>query len=203
LSRLLLARHGNTKGNSAERFWGQTDVVLSDIGICQAERLAGRLAEEKIDFIYTSQLRRASATAQIIASRHRQEVITCPELLEVNFGKVEGLTFSEIGECYPELIRAWPNRDLAFRFPGGESIGDLNQRVTKFYGRLRKHAIEDTVLVVAHSGVLRLLICHLLEIDMRHWRQLRTDLASLSIVEAHSQGATLNLLNDTSHLHQA
>ncbi len=203
MSRLLLARHGNTKGNSAERFWGQTDVALSDIGIWQAERLAGRLAEEKIDFIYTSQLCRASATAQIIAPRHRLEVIICPELLEINFGQVEGLTFSEIGERYPELARVWPNRDLAFRFPGGESIGDLDQRVTKFYDRLKKHAIEDTVLVVAHSGVLRLLICHLLEIDMRHWRQLRTDLASLSIVETNSQGATLHLLNDTSHLHQA
>jgi len=71
----------------------------------------------------------------------------------------------------------------------------------KFLSRLEKHTPEDTVLVVAHAGVLRLLICHLLPIDIRHWRQLRTDLASLSIVETHSQGATLHLLNDTSHLH--
>ena len=200
MSRLLLARHGNTKGNSAERFWGQTDVELSANGIWQAQRLANRLAREKIHFIYTSTLRRASATAEIIASCHQMEVITCPELLEINFGLVEGLSFSEIGERYPELVKAWPDRDLSFRFPGGESIGELNSRVVKFYHRLKKHAPEDTVLVVAHSGVLRLLICHLLEIDMWHWRQLRTDLASLSIVETHSQGATLDLLNDTSHL---
>jgi broad specificity phosphatase PhoE len=113
---------------------------------------------------------------------------------------VEGLTFSEIGQRYPELVVAWPNRDLTFRFPGGESIGELNSRVTKFYNRLQKRAPEETALVVAHSGVLRLLICHLLQIDIWHWRQLRTDLASLSIVETHSQGATLLSLNDTSHL---
>lgn len=201
MSRLLLVRHGNTKGNSAERFWGQTDVALSDNGAWQAGRLAERLAGERINSIYASELSRASATAEIIASRHRVKVITCPELLEINFGKVEGLTFNEISERYPELVEAWPNRDLAFRFPGGESIGELNGRVMKFYGRLKRHAPDDTVLVVAHSGVLRLLICHLLQIDMWHWRQLRTDLASLSIVETHSRGATLNLLNDTSHLH--
>jgi alpha-ribazole phosphatase len=165
------------------------------------ERLAEHLAGEKIDAIYASQLSRATATARIIASHHHMKIITCPELLEINFGEVEGLTFSEIGQHYPELVVAWPNRDLAFRFPGGESIGELNGRVTKFYDRLQKHAPEETALVVAHSGVLRLLICHLLQIDIWHWRQFRTDLASLSIVETHSQGATLLSLNDTSHLH--
>ncbi len=201
MSRLLLVRHGNTRGNSAERFWGQTDVELSADGTWQVERLAERLAGEKIDAIYSSQLRRAEATAKIIASRHQMQVITCPELLEINFGEVEGLTFSEIGQRYPELVVAWPNRDLAFRFPGGESIGELNCRVTNFYDRLQKHDPGETALVVAHSGVLRLLICHLLRIDTWHWRQFRTDLASLSIVETHSQGASLLSLNDTSHLH--
>jgi len=201
LPRLLLVRHGNTKGNSAERFWGQTDVELNANGIWQAERLADRLAGEDIDAIYSSELRRASATAGIIASRRRMEVITCPELLEINFGKVEGLSFNEIGQRYPELVSAWPTRDPSFCFPEGESISDLDQRVVKFLSRLEKHASEDTALVVAHAGVVRLLICHLLPIDIWHWRQLRTDLASLSIVETHSQGATLTLLNDTSHLH--
>ena len=201
MPRLLLARHGNTKGNSAERFWGQTDVELSAEGTWQAERLAKRLAGEDIAAIYSSKLRRASATAGIIARHHQQQVIICPELLEINFGKVEGLSFNEIGERYPELVRDWPRRDPSFRFPEGESISDLDRRVVKFLSRLEKHAPEDTVLVVAHAGVLRLLICHLLPIDIRHWRQLRTDLASLSIVDTNSQGATLNLLNDTSHLH--
>jgi alpha-ribazole phosphatase len=200
LPRLLLARHGNTTGNSAERFWGQTDVALSAEGKSQAKRLSDRLAGEKIDAVYSSQLRRAKATAEIIAARYRMKVIACPELLEINFGKVEGLSFSEIGQRYPELVSAWPTRDSSFCFPGGESIGDLDRRVSKFPGRLKAHDNEDTVMVVAHSGVLRLLICHLLQIDIWHWRQFRTDLASLSIVETSSQGATLYLLNDISHL---
>jgi alpha-ribazole phosphatase len=145
-------------------------------------------------------MKRASATAQIIASRHGLKVETCPELLEINFGRVEGLSFNEIGQRYPELIKTWPTRDPSFRFPDGESIVDLDRRVVGFLSRLDKHPAEATILVVAHSGVLRLLLCHLLEIDIYHWRQLRTDLASLSIVETHPYGTALNLLNDTSHL---
>lgn len=200
MSKLLLVRHGDTKGNSAERFWGQTDVELSATGIRQAERLRDRLATEKIDAIYTSNLRRASATAEIIASCHQLAVITCAELHEINFGKFEGLTFKEISQLYPELVKVWLTRDLTFRYPGGESIADLNNRVIKFLDRLEQHTPEETVLIVAHSGILRLLICHLLRIEPWHWRQIRTDLASLSILETYPQGAILNSLNDVSHL---
>jgi len=162
--------------------------------------LRDRLENEKIDTIYTSNLRRASVTAEIIASRHQLDVIICPELLEINFGKVEGLTFKEISKLYPELVKAWPTRDLTFRYPEGESLGDLNNRVIKFLDRLEKHTPEETILVVAHSGILRLLICHLLRIEPLHSRKLRTELASLSIVETYPQVAILTLLNDVSHL---
>ncbi len=200
MSRLLLVRHGNTKGNSAERFWGQTDVELSEAGIRQVEGLRDRLVNERIDVIYTSRLRRAALTAQIIDSTHQLDVITCPELLEINFGKAEGLTFQEIGQRYPELVKAWPNRDLTFRYPGGESLADVNNRVIEFLVLLEKHAPEETILVVAHSGILRPLICHLLRIEPLHAKKIRTDLASLSIVETYPQTAILTLLNDVSHL---
>ncbi len=200
MSKLLLVRHGNTKSNSAERFWGHTDVELSVTGIKQAEQLRDRLTTQKIDVVYSSDLSRAIMTAQIIAASHQLDVVMCDELHEINFGEVEGLTFQEISQFYPELARTWPDRDLTFRFPGGESISDLNNRVSKFLDRLEKHEPEETILIVAHAGVLRLLICHLLGLEPCHWRQLRTDLASLSILETYPQGAILNSLNDVSHL---
>ena len=202
LSRLLLVRHGDTVLNSAERYWGQTDVELSAAGIKQAERLRDRLAVEGIDAVYSSNLKRALATAHIIASSHRLDVIVREELREVNFGKLEGLTFREIDELYPEVTEAWSNWSLAFEFPGGESVSELDARVSKFLGKLQEHTSEETILIVAHSAPLRLLICHLLGIGLQHWRQFRLDLASLSIVETYSQGAVINLLNDTSHLRE-
>ena len=77
MSRLFLARHGDTELNSAERYWGCTDVKLSADGLRQAERLRDRLAEEKIDVVYSSDLKRASVTPQTIASKHQLDVTHC------------------------------------------------------------------------------------------------------------------------------
>ena len=200
MSRLLLVRHGDTELNSRERYWGHTDIKLSEAGLRQAEKLRDRLATEKIDVIYSSELQRASETAKIIASRHQLDVTTCAELRETNFGKIEGLTFDEVSRLYPELTQLWVNWSLQLKFPDGESIDELNCRVSKFLDRLKKHAPDETILIVAHAGPLRLLVCRLLEIELYHWRQIRINLASLSTVETYPQGAILSLLNDVSHL---
>ncbi|MFC1917321.1 histidine phosphatase family protein [Chloroflexota bacterium] len=201
MSRLLLVRHGNTKLNSAERFWGITDVELSPEGILQAERLRDRLVSENIGIVYTSNLCRARVTAEIISARHKTIFTICEELQEINFGLVEGLSYAEICQRYPDLAKQLEDWKSRPGFPGGESHDELNRRVLKFMPVLTKHSAEDTVLIVAHSGVLRLLICNLLRIPVRHWRQLHLNLGSLSVVETYPQGAILNLLNDISHLY--
>jgi len=200
LSRIFLVRHGDTSSNSRERYWGRSDVKLSAAGVEQAEKLRDRLANEKINAIYSSDLQRASLTARIIASGHHLEVITCPELQETNFGKIEGLTFNEIGQLFPELAELWVNWSPQLRFPDGESVHELNIRVSKFLDRLKKHAPDEHILIVAHAAPLRLLVCHLLGIEIDHWRRMRISLASLSIVDTFDQKGILTLLNDVSHL---
>lgn len=201
MSRLFLVRHGDTKLNSAERYWGQTDVELSAAGLNQAEKLSKRLATEKIDAVYSSDLERALITARTIASRHhRLDVVTCAELREVNFGQIEGLNFSEVSRLHPEVAELWATGNATLKYPGGESLEELNNRVGKFLVRLKKHPPEATVLIAAHSGVLRILICQLLGIGPQFMRQFRLDLASLSILDTYPQGAILSLLNDVSHL---
>lgn len=203
MSKILIVRHGETELNSAHRFQGQIDVELGEDGLRQVEKIRDRLATHSIDAIYSSDLRRASVTAETIASRHELEVVTCPELREINFGECEGLTYEEICQRYPEMAELWSNWNLQTRFPGGESVDELDTRVSDFLDRLEKHTPEQTILVVAHSAPLRLLLCHLLEIELEHWRQFRLDLASLSILDTYSQRAILSLLNDTSHLGQS
>ena len=193
-------RHGDTELNSTNRYWGHTNVRLSASGLRQAERLRHRLASQKIDAIYASNLCRASMTAGVIAFSHQLDIITCAELREINFGKLEGLTFKEISQLYPELFKTLMQRDPNLRFPGGESLDELGNRVGKFVGRLEKHTDEETILIVIHSGVLRTLICQLLGIGLRHFYQFVPDLASLSILETYSEGAILSRFNDISHL---
>ncbi len=200
MSKLLLVRHGDTKLNSRKRFWGQTDVALNDAGIKQAEQLCNRLASQKIDAVYASNLSRSLVTANIIAAKHQLNIITCDELKEINFGYIEGLTFDEISQQHPVLAKVLSAWNARPEFPGGESFDELNARVLEFIRRLEGHSDEETVLIVAHSGILRLLVCNLMGIDIQHWRQVRIDLASLSILDTYPQGAILTLLNDISHL---
>jgi alpha-ribazole phosphatase len=199
LSKILLVRHGTTKLHSGDRFWGKTDIPLSNTGIKQAGQLRNRLAPEKIDAIYSSTLSRARSTAEIIASGHKADVTACEDLCECNFGYIEGLNYEEIKRLYPALAEEL-NTWQAVAFPGGESLEELNARVRTFLKRLEKHKPKETVLVVAHGGPLRLIVCNLLGLGLEFWLKIRIDLASLSIVETYPQANILSLLNDVSHL---
>ena len=200
MSRVLLVRHGETELKSSERLWGHTDTKLDALGLKQAERLRDRLASERIDAIYSSKLKRALVTAETIASRHQLEVVTCAELHEVDFGQLEGLTLNEANQRYPEVAKLRMQRNLKLKYPGGDSFIEFSKRVSKFLDRLEQHTAEETVLIVAHNGVLRILFCRLLDIDLRCLWQIHLDLASLSILETNQQGAILRLLNDVCHL---
>ena len=120
MTRLLLIRHGETELQSSLRYWGKTDVALGVVGFHQAEQLRDRLAMEKIDAIYSSELKRATDTAVIIATRHNLKVTPCPELREVDFGRLEGLEFNEIHQQFPDIEQMWLKRDPALVYPDGE-----------------------------------------------------------------------------------
>lgn len=202
MAKILLVRHGATKLHKGDRFWGRTDIALSNTGIKQSGLLRERLSGEKINAIYSSPLSRARSTAEIIASGHNVDVIPCEELCECNFGYIEGLTFREIKRQHPALAQELIDRK-AVTFPGGETIEQLNRRVQAFLKRLGKRKPEETVLVVSHGGPIRLMICSLLGLGLKHWTQIRIDMASLSIVDTYPESNILSLLNDTSHLNSA
>jgi len=203
LARLLLVRHGITEFNSTRRFAGHSDVELNADGYKQVERLRDHLVNEKIDAVYSSDLRRALVTAEVVSSGHKADVVTCSELREINYGSAEGLTFQEIGSLYPEVAELITNFSLQLKFPDGESFEGFIERASKFLDRLDSHEPSQTILIVSHSGPIKVLVCHLLGIGQSHWRQIRIDNASLSIVETYPRGVIISLLNDTSHLREA
>ncbi len=200
MSKLLLVRHGITEYNTTRRFAGYSDVEMSAAGYGQVEKLRDRLANEKIDAVYSSDLKRALVTAEVLSSRHKVDIVTCPELREMNYGNAEGLTFDEISRLYPEVAELITNFNLRLEFPGGETFEGFTERVSKFLDGLNKHAPSQTILIVTHSGPIRTLVCRLLGIDLEHWWQIGCANASLSIVETYPRGAIINQLNDTSHL---
>jgi len=201
--RLLLVRHGDSEYEAQARYWGHTDITLSPVGFKQAERLRDRLSVEELHYIYSSDLQRALSTAQIITSIHKVNIVPCAELREINFGKFEGKTFEEIKSAFPNAVQYWTGNNFNLPFPDGESLRDLENRVESFVGRLAKHPIESTVLIVAHGGPLKIMLCNFLRIGLRYWWQICLSQASLTILETYPQGAILCLLNDVCHLHHS
>lgn len=198
--KLILIRHGETEANSTDRYWGQADVALNALGLEQARRLAKRLKEEKIDVIYTSTLKRATVTADMMAVGRGAEYYNEPKLNEIDFGEVEGLNFDEITAKFPKLASVWASNGTDVVFPNGESYKSFSKRVSSFKDVLTKYDEDKTVAVVGHGGPFRILICNLLCIDIEHWWKFRFDLASVSILKVQNKGATLELFNGKAHL---
>ena len=199
MSKLFLVRHGETDWVKAHRCHGHSDIPMNARGLMQAERLRERLRRERLDAIYCSDLQRAQRTAQIAASAHGLEVVPCAELRELHFGEFEGAIFEHIGEVNPAVAQAWLERSLTLAMPGGESLPQFARRVAAFAARLNNHD-DQTVLIVAHSGSLRALLCHLMGMGLEQWWQLRIEPASVTVVETYPQGAMLRLVNDVCHL---
>jgi len=200
MSRLLLVRHGATELNRSLRYAGHSNARLSADGHRQVEGLCARLAGERINAVYSSDLQRALATAEGICSGRGIGVVACPELREIDYGGCEGMTFQEIGERYPEVAEQWADSSAELAFPNGESFAGFAERTGAFLNGLDKHSQSETVLIVSHGGTLRVLLCLLLRIGVAHWWRFRLDTGSLSVVETYPQGAIVNLLNDTCHL---
>ncbi len=203
LPRLLLVRHGLTDFNTARRFMGFTDADLNAAGRRQAGGLRDALAAETFDAVYSSDLKRALQTAEIVTTGRDLEIVACPELRETNYGNCEGLTLSEIADQYPDVAALCTVFSPELQFPDGESFDGFQARACDFLGRLEKHQPSETVLIVSHSGPLKVLLCRLLGIDTSHWLQFGVATGSLTIVNVSPRGTLLARLNDTSHLGEA
>lgn len=202
MAKILIVRHGRTEFNDARKFCGITDIDMSPDGYRQIEKVRDRLARQKIDMVFCSDLKRARVSAEIITAGRNLEIKTVPELREMDYGRCETMTWDEISQNYPDITENMIKRSRDIDFPEGESLNDLASRISKFAGVLKQCPPEQTVLVVGHSGPLGVLVCTLLEIGIELFWRFYIDNASLSIVNIYPDFAILNLLNDVSHLEE-
>lgn len=158
LRRIVLLRHGNTVGNSHERFHGRADVPLSEQGRAQVRAASRKLAYEVFEIVAASPLARAWESARLLAGSHPVRLL--PELCEIDFGYWEGLTAEEIEARDPALYRAWRSGAAGFEFPGGERRADFRARVLRGLEILEKSGARNA-LVVCSKGVIRTIAEHL------------------------------------------
>lgn len=199
--RIYFVRHGETSWNAIMKIQGHSDVLLSDRGREQAVMLSQRLASEKINCFYSSDLARAYETARIIAQPHGMDVITTPALRELNFGVWEGMTAKEIEEAYPGQIKSWWTNPLNTRILQGEKLSEMVERCVNEVKNIIKKHDNETVLVVAHGGAIRSIICSMLGINLNKQWRLHLDNACLNLVDFPQwERGILKLFNDCSHL---
>lgn len=201
MTKIILVRHGETIWNRELRYQGHQDVPLSEKGREQAIKLRERLAAEKIDAFYASDLSRALETAGIIARHHGQEVLPVPELRETNFGRWEGMTYNEIIAAYSEEMQKWREDPLANRIPGGETLQEVADRCMAGINRIIARHPDQTVLVAAHGGTIRVVVSSILGLDLRNYWKIKQDNVAVNIIEFYdNHRAIICLLNDTGHL---
>ena len=199
MTKVMLIRHGDTDWNVEEIFRGRADVELNEIGIKQAELLAKYFADERIVAIYSSPLKRALRTAEIIAVTHHIDVITAPELIDFEYGEWQGLSHDTVKEKYKALYDEWLTNPHLVKVPKGESLDDVRKRATSLVDRIIiKH--EGTVALVSHRVVGKVLICALLGLDNSHFWNIRLDTCGITTFVYEKKGFVLTGHNDTSFL---
>lgn len=200
MTKLYLVRHGETNENKNSRFCGWNDVALNDTGRGQAKKLQEAFRSIKLDVVYTSSLKRTKETASFIKGDINHPIHHIESLRELHFGKAEGLTIDEIKKCYPEVYEGLEKDYTKAKFPEGESLEDMHQRVATAIDEISQRHADKSVLIVAHSGVIRSIVAHLITGDIKYHWNFKIDYCSITIIERQGDFSILTKLNDTCHL---
>ena len=200
-TRLYLVRHGATPLTAEDKFSGADGVELSEEGRVQAGRLAGRLVDERIEAVYASPYSRAMETARILSHGWTKRPVPDERLREIGHGHWEGMKRSDVEARFAAEYAMWSQDPFTFAPEGGESgVAVLTRALPSIRDIVVRHQGKH-VLVVSHKATIRLVLCSLLGIDARGYRdRLDQAPACLNILDfSDPVRARLTLFNDTSH----
>ncbi len=200
VTRLLLARHGQTQASLDGIFSGSLEVPLTDIGHKQAHLLAARLKDEQISSLYCSPQLRAIQTATPIAATLELEIQQREELREMHFGAWEGHRKKDLLQTYAAELALWETGSWRAFCPQGETQEEVITRGTRCLRELLARHEAQTVLVVAHRTLIRLLVGHMLDMGLASSRALEAQTASITEIHIIGERTQLIHLNDTRHL---
>lgn len=199
MTEIILVRHGQTDWNLTEIFRGRIDIQLNNTGIKQAELLSGYLSSVKIDAIYSSPLKRALKTAEVIGNNHKLKMEISPGLIDLDYGKWEGMSHQDVQDKYKELYAQWIDHPEQVKMPNGESLDDVRKRAMDVVKDLvARH--DGTIVLVSHRVVNKVLICALLGLDNSHFWNIKQDTCGITIFTYDNGRFILTCHNDTSYL---
>jgi broad specificity phosphatase PhoE len=206
MTRIILARHGNTPWNKDKIFRGSKDIPLDEQGREEAAALGEWLKDEVIQAAYTSPLSRSRDTAQAVARHHNLEVQDLPGLADLNYGDWEGVALKDVKVKYGDLYRQWETAPHTVRFPHGETLEEMRTRALAAVDQVVQRHLDQTALLVAHRAVNKVLIAALIGLDNAHFWRIAQDTTCFNrfhLMEAPQGGSKIWYIisiNDTGHL---
>lgn len=199
MKRLVILRHGETEWNREERFRGMADLPLTEKGLRQACCAAERIAALKPEVIYSSPLRRAVQTAEAVGNLLKLPVTLEDGLRDIDYGSWQGLSLKEAYHKYRKDYIQWLHNPQAVKFPNGESLPVVRDRVKSLIKDLREKHGEQSVLLVTHKVVCKVLVISLLGMDLSNFWQIQQDVACLDIFEQRSGFLMAHSINEICH----
>jgi len=194
-TRLYLVRHGQVADGQTHRYHGHNDIGLSPQGEKQLQDLAAQLKPIPLAGVYASDLFRAFEGAKIISRGRNLKPQAVPEFREVNFGVWEGLSFEEIATHYPKELEG-RFQDLAnFCIPGGESLMDVRRRALPRLDELLQQHAGQTIAVVAHAGINRVILSEALGLPLDNLFRLDQNYGCLNIIDYFPDLPVVRLIN--------
>jgi probable phosphoglycerate mutase len=200
MTELVLIRHGETDMNRELRFQGHVNVGLNAIGLEQARRLAARMAGEKADAVYASDLLRAQQTAHPIASQLALAPVAEAGLREQSFGRVDGMRVDDIKEQHPDAWEGWLRFEEDYCMPEGESTRQFHARVMESVYRIVATHPGQTLVLVTHGGVLDMIYRTARSLGLNGPRQSEIPNAGFNRIRVHDDGISILDWADTRHL---
>lgn len=198
--RLIFARHGETEWNKHVRFRGRADVALNDVGMDQARRIARRLSSVPVAAIYASPLGRTIKTATPIAAAHGLAIVPEEALIDFDYGAWQGKTPAEVADSDAARYQRWLTDPARVRIPQGETLGRVRDRVLRAIRHIARRHPRDTVVVVSHDMIGRVLVVGLLGLPLAAIWRIGQDNGALSVFESRKNSWSVISVNDTGHL---
>ena len=201
MTKIFLIRHGETEWNKLGRIQGNSDVKLSETGIKQAQLLAKHAPFGNVDAVYSSDLKRASATAKIVAGTLNLPVIEMPGLRETNFGDWEGRYINALVEEFPDDFGNFFVKPDKLKPPNGETFLECQARLENALDEIIAEHENQSIIVVSHGAAIRLLICAALDVRIRKMWAITQFNTALNIMIADEGNFRVELVNSTAHLY--
>ncbi len=198
--RLFVLRHGETVFTRERRFAGWRDVPLTDAGLRQSEAAAAVLSGVAISAVFASPLERARTSAEAVAKPHRLAVQIMPVFRELGFGAWEGRTRAEVEAAEPALYDVWRTAPDRFAAPGGESLPAVAKRVAEGIETLRAEHDGESVVLVTHAVVIRLIVLDGLGLGPARLWSIDASPAGITELEYRDDWVTVHRMNTLAHL---